>query len=491
LIDEPIKYSYQRVPTLERFAFCDKKIRAVVGPFGSGKSSAMLWEIIRRGIQQRPGRDGVKRTRWAVIRNSFRQLEDTTMKTVFEWFPAPKYGDHKVATHDYIITGIEDKCVIELNFRSLDRPDHISNLLSWELTGFWINEFREIDKTIYDTITGRLGRYPPPKEGGPTWTGGIMDTNPYEDDSIWDLFLCDDNRPSNVSLFRQPSGLSPEAENLMSKAEWEQFQVDLREHGRSDIIPGLKYDYYTDQVEGKTKDWIAVYLEGKNGYIKDGKPVYEQSWNDSFHMAKKPLKPIEGRPLILGQDFGGTPACAIVQQTPFGYFNVLREIVSTGTRYEGFMKNAVKPLLNAEFPGYEVLIVGDPTGESRGQTDERTCFDVARELKFKIVGAASNDPTARIGALEYFLGQNLGGQAMFQLDPSCKILRQGFNRNYKYRRLLVSGERYSDEPEKNMHSHIMEALQYAALHISGAVKKSQRKKPVSSGKHRPATYAGY
>jgi hypothetical protein len=80
---------------------------------------------------------------------------------------------------------------------------------------------------------------------------------------------------------------------------------------------------------------------------------------------------------------------------------------------------------------------------------------------------------------------------MFQLDPSCKILRQGFNRNYKYRRLLVSGERYSDEPEKNMHSHIMEALQYAALHISGAVKKSQRKKPVSSGKHRPATYAGY
>jgi hypothetical protein len=73
----PIQYSYESVPTIKRFALSDKRIRGLMGPFGSGKSSGCLWEIIWRAHKQAPGRDGIRRTRWAVIRNTYPQLKDS------------------------------------------------------------------------------------------------------------------------------------------------------------------------------------------------------------------------------------------------------------------------------------------------------------------------------------------------------------------------------------------------------------------------------
>ena len=72
---------------------------------------------------------------------------------------------------------------IEVLFRALDRPDQVSNLLSLELTGAWFNEAREIPKAIIEAMDGRIDRYPAVKDGGCTWTGIIMDTNPPDDDS--------------------------------------------------------------------------------------------------------------------------------------------------------------------------------------------------------------------------------------------------------------------------------------------------------------------
>ena len=42
----------------------------------------------------------------------------------------------------------------------MDRPEDVKKLLSLELTGIWINEAREIPKSIVDACTMRVGRYP-------------------------------------------------------------------------------------------------------------------------------------------------------------------------------------------------------------------------------------------------------------------------------------------------------------------------------------------
>jgi hypothetical protein len=50
--------------------------------------------------------------------------------------------------HEYLLNrrirlGIKN-AEIELLFRALDRPDHIRNLLSLDLTGAWVNEAQEV-----------------------------------------------------------------------------------------------------------------------------------------------------------------------------------------------------------------------------------------------------------------------------------------------------------------------------------------------------------
>lgn len=65
------KFSYLGSPVLESFADDNTFIRGIRGPIGSGKSSGCCVEIYRRACQQEAGKDGVARSRWAVVRGCF------------------------------------------------------------------------------------------------------------------------------------------------------------------------------------------------------------------------------------------------------------------------------------------------------------------------------------------------------------------------------------------------------------------------------------
>ncbi len=82
-----IRYSYRDAPTIAAFAESNARLRGLMGPFGSGKSSGCTAEIVVKSHAQEPGPDGIRRTRWAVIRNTYQQLKDTTIKTIFDWLP--------------------------------------------------------------------------------------------------------------------------------------------------------------------------------------------------------------------------------------------------------------------------------------------------------------------------------------------------------------------------------------------------------------------
>lgn len=64
-------YSYEDVPTVKRFALDNTRMRCIIGPFGSGKTSGCVMEIIRRAHEMVAGPDGIRRSRWAVVRNCF------------------------------------------------------------------------------------------------------------------------------------------------------------------------------------------------------------------------------------------------------------------------------------------------------------------------------------------------------------------------------------------------------------------------------------
>ena len=87
--------------TCTEFMNSDAKMRVLMGPVGSGKSVASCFEIVRRASQQHPSQDGVRRSRAAVVRETVRQLTDTTIKTFLDWFPPGVCGNFMRTTKTY------------------------------------------------------------------------------------------------------------------------------------------------------------------------------------------------------------------------------------------------------------------------------------------------------------------------------------------------------------------------------------------------------
>lgn len=215
----------------------------------SGKSSACAMEILIRASQQAPSPDKVRRTRFAVIRNTYRELKDTTRKTFEQWIPGQLGKWHE---QDFTFTldkpladGTRMHC--EVLFRALDRPEHVKKLLSLELTGAYINEARQVPKAILDVLTTRVGRYPSAIQGGCSWSGIWMDTNPWAVQH-WGYRLFSKEKPPEHELFEQPDALGPNAENL------ENLTKD-KETGR--LI------YYERLCYGKDQAWIDEYVRSK------------------------------------------------------------------------------------------------------------------------------------------------------------------------------------------------------------------------------------
>ena len=431
-----INFLYDDIPTVRDFTYDDSFIRGLMGPFGSAKSSGCLMEIIRRSLLQEPGQDGIRKSRWAIVRNTYGQLKDTTIKTVVDWLPPHKgFGTLKGLDKrpEYIINGIEG-VELELLFRALDKPEHVSNLLSLELTGAWLNEGRDIPFAIFDAIQGRVGRYPSKRDGGASWFGVITDTNPPDTDSWWYTYF-EERKPENAKLFKQPSGLSPEGEN----------------------ISNLPPNYYRNLALGKDQEFVTVYVHGRYGYIQDGKPVYPEYY-DGVHCTD--VKPNIHLPIKRGWDFGLTPVCVFTQIDAKGRWNIFDELVSEGMGLERFA-DEVLLYCKEHYTGYSFEDYGDPAGAHRSETDERTCFQILNGKNVDIVPGDQVLQT-RLECVRIVLNTMIDGGPALTLDPKCKNIRKGFQGKYRFRKMSTTTERWEAKPEKNKYSHTQDALQYIA-----------------------------
>lgn len=455
-----IHYDYSGVPTVAAFARSDASIRGLMGPFGSGKSSGCVVELPRRAQEVPRSPDGIRHSRYAVVRNTFPELRDTTIKTVMQWLPQAYFGRYIEQKHTYTVKAFQG-VDLEILFLALDRPDDVTKLLSLELTGAWVNEAREVPWSIIEALQGRVGRYPPRRDVGDYWSGVWMDTNPPDSDSKWYKFfeekgwLADFIRlrnegvfPSQMApemyaeIFKQPSGLSAQAENL----------------------PNLAQGYYPKLAIGKSAEWTKIYVKGEYGFVVEGKLVYPE-YGDSIHCQR--VDPVPGVNIIRSWDFGLTPACIFSQMLPDGRWLSFDEMTSDNMSIDQFSDDVLEHCQRSFRGGATFEDWGDPAGEQRAQTDKRTCFEIMIAKDIKVRGSIQN-PALRQEAVRKTLRTLHGGEPQFILHPRCKVLRKGFMGAYHRRRLSVAGaERYSSEPEKNFASHPHDALQYAMVQYFG------------------------
>lgn len=438
--------NYKASKTITRFHKCDDLVRLLLGPFGSGKSVGCVMDLMMRASNQKPDIYGNRNTKWAIIRNTYRELSDTTMKTFFLWVPK-HIGEWSEKNMTFTFTKkLPDGTTLnaEFLFRALDKPDDAKKLLSLDLTGAWVNELKELPLEIFAPLIGRCGRYPLMSLGGPSWYGVIADTNPPDMDH-WIYKMFEEERPEKHTIFKQPSGLSDEAEN----------------------VENLPEGYYRNMTYGRDKEWINVFVHGNYGFIMDGKPIYPE-YKDDIHFDDDLIELNPKLTLYIGLDFGLTPAAAIGQISPTGRLELVDELV-----WEGGAKNfckALKQKLNTEYRGFDKIEVwGDPSGDERVQTDEKTPFMILEEEGIVAYPTYTNDYIIRREVMaERMQVLDFSGRPAFAVGPKAKTIRKGLSGGYKYKRMQVSGEaRYMDKPNKNKYSHICEAAQYLALGALG------------------------
>ena len=145
-----LNLDFRRSPKVWEFLQSNAFVRGMMGPVGSGKSYACAAEIMMRAVRQKPSPiDGIRYSRWAIVRNSYPMLRTTTLKTWIDLFPEATFGPIHYTppiTHHIRLPARGDAAGIdcEVIFLALDQPKDVRKLLSLELTGAWVNEAREL-----------------------------------------------------------------------------------------------------------------------------------------------------------------------------------------------------------------------------------------------------------------------------------------------------------------------------------------------------------
>lgn len=459
-------------PVLAAYLASNARVQLIRGPLGSAKTFASCEKVFKVMCHQAPNQQRIRKTRAYAIRNTYSDLNTTTIKDWLELFgPLGRFtaGGMHPPTHRLRFR-LEDKTIVESEvvFIALDRPQAIKKLRGSQVTIFWLNETKELPKEVIDMADLRHGRYPSAMDGGPTWHGMIGDYNSPDEDH-WLYELAENVKPDNWEFFVQPGGVMKE----MVVDETIPGEVKLRWSGkwipdhRAENLHNLPDGYYIKGMEGKDDSWIDVNLANSYGTVVEGKPIYKEQWNDALHV-NPDVTANPDLPLIIGLDFGLTPSAIFGQETMTGAVIVIGEAVADGMGIKQFVKHVMKPILNRFYKGYDLELVGDPAGNRRGDSDEETVFKALYELGFEVEEANTNDPDIRWEAVREPLQRLIDGKPGFQLHPRCKILRKGFNSGYSFKRLQVSGEaRFSDRASKNKYSHPHDALQYLCMLIAG------------------------
>lgn len=440
----------------------DKFIELIVGPVGSTKTTGAIMKIAYEAKKVARCKDGIRRSRAAVIRNTNQMLSDTTIPDFLKWFPDGQAGDYAKTEKRFMLKFDDVEC--EVLFRGLEDANDVRRLLSLQLSFGIMDEFREINSEIFNALTGRLGRYPDKTMNG---VGCCDDTgkqvhkvwgatNPPDEDSFWGEYV--QNPPENAHVTWQPSGLSEDA-------DWVDF---------------LPQGYYENLCEGKSDDWVNIYVHGKLGRSLSGQPVWA-SFNPDTHIAKQPLRPTKlFGTLWVGLDNGLSPAAVIGQVDPGGRVLVYDALYSESMGALRFCRERLKPLLAQKYPNFKVMLIADPACNVRAQTDEKSIVDIYRTEGFQIATAKTNLLQPRIASVETYLNRTVDGKPAFIICPEGgKPLISAMRGKYRYK-TDKKGETAETPEKSHPWSDIADSLQYLCLHADGgAVYGANSTKPVA------------
>lgn len=480
----------------KKFVFEHNYLSTIMGPVGSGKSTGSILKILLYAMSILPGKDGLRKSRWLVIRNTKPELKNTTIKTFIEWMRPFGHFESSKMTFFMKFDDVE----AEIQFIALDDKKDLGKLLSLECTGMYFNEVSEIDKEIYTRAQQRIGRYPSLKATGTKawWDlkkvkeyGIILDPdNQYEDLKIkkdgkeyklrrykMDCIFSDtnpplmgsyfqkmfekqlfnetgkDENPPDFKLYRQPSGMSIYAENKCN----------------------LKSNYYEDIIRNSPTEVVNQMVHVQYGLGDTGLGVYRSYFKDEHIKKNVKEKLNKSHRLIIGMDFGLTPACCIGQIGLDGKLRIFDEIYASSTEkmhLKEFLDLKLEPFLQKNYSTFfnnkfNIIMAIDPAGRQRNQVSGETAFRELQDRGYYVRPDSTNRLGERISAVKDVFNKkkiinNNEFDYNFEISNKCDWMISGFRGNYFYEKNKIN---FKDEPADNEHTHIQDAFQYLCVHV--------------------------
>jgi hypothetical protein len=424
---QPYQIDFNPNPIQHKFITSQAQADLFSSRAGEGKSAALAWSVFAH-TRHNPGAN------WVMIRDTFENIQRSTMKEFFKWFPPGIAGEYNATRKEFRwAPGVAEGTV---TFTGMDNPEDASKLLSWELAGIALDEpapavgSAGIDEMVFDLGLTRL------RQPGMKWYAMKLATN-NPDESHW--------------TFRKFVSEVPDG-------------VDFRVHQPSqpENAHNLPENYYENMRKALAHrpDLVRRFVDGEFGFQAEGKAVTPQ-WNDKVHLATG-LVAMPRRELILAWDFGLNPTCIVTQKSPLGYWLILDSMVGEGIGVTELINDAVKPLLSQRYRGYPLVHVGDPAGDQREQSSS---LSKASLVIRKTLGGVWHPGIQRFqprkDALQTVLARTLEGRGVVQVDRQRArdvwyALRGGWHYHVSNSGIT------SGEPKKNIHSHPADAVSYAA-----------------------------
>lgn len=481
---QPIQYKV--TPTGIKFHNSTKKVKFILGPFGSGKSVMCAEELLYNAMRQLPASDGVRYSRYAVVRKYFPALKTTTRKTIRMCYPracgdiketVPMEGKYKFTFQD-ANTGENITVVMELLLIAIDGSEEsLEKLRSLDLTGAWCNEVTEVPYSVITTLNERVGRYPAGEQGTAVEPIIIADYNmpPY---GHW-IHSLEKDHPEFMEFFKQPPAAFKVCEAKDSPTGKPIYKDNPEAENLGVLNAGGK-TYYKDQIamldskgEYSKIDQMLCLIPGAD---ESGKPVFGKNYDRNVHKVND-REPAVGEDVVMGIDTSGVHPSAVIGQYFGKDFYTLYELYGDEEGFEVFRDTMLMPLLRTKFPESSYVAVCDPANAKDSWTGV-TPIERLQEVGVLAFPANTNLIGPRIEAAKSMLNRRSGG---IFICSRCERLDMALAGGYKYRKVGTNGgvELYSTTPVKDEHSHFADAFQYLCLYLFGDTEEDDRSREIA------------
>ena len=463
----------------------EERVLLLVGPKAEGKSLGWLYAVAQLAERLREETPAALPIRVGVVRDTWTNLEKTTLETLRDERKRGLRLDLLAGGHEAELPGLA-----HFWFFGLDHPADADRLQGFECGVFVIEEAAPVagletgvpPEAFSMGIAALRQRGVPPRM--------LLPMNPCDEDH-WVLGVRDRLKDAGLARFQVAEWHIPPGE----KATWFRHLADQALPGERQawLDAAVAHEDYRNRTRASFEaqgrgDLASRLIEGRVGATEVGERVVPW-FSEPLHVAPDPLPILSGVGIVRGWDIGTTihPAVVYLQVTPAKNVNVLGSLVGENLGTEDLIRSEVIPFqarygLRARGPGvpygrgggadsegFRFRDIGDPAGLTREGT-RSVAWSASRVVEEMLRTSYEAGPVPwpprREALMSAFNRKGSGPRMFVQIDPQeNQILIRALRGRYHYPVNKASG-RIVDTVEaanrvSGVYSNPVQALAYA------------------------------